>query len=209
METTKVFQSEIQPGCCLPATEPMKYFEIESDQVFVSLGNLGDDIFEIAKEVGSNGYVYGINSSESSIKAAFDSAEKLGITNVDFIKSGFEKIKLNDEIAHRVTADCSISNAENRRAVWSEIYRILKRGGQFVVRDIYKPNGVPSKFAGNPECNATVLSRAEYLEMLYTLGFSMIRILDEKKKVKNGTELTSFTVLGEKPGATFVNACRI
>jgi hypothetical protein len=45
--------------------------------------------------------------------------------------------------------------------------------------------------------------------MLYTLGFSMIRIVDEIKKVKNGTELTSFTVLGEKPGEKFVSACRI
>lgn len=209
METTKFYQGEIQQGCCLPSAESMKYFHTESDQVFVSMGKLDDSIFKIAREVGSNGFVYGLNPSENSIKEAFDIAEELGITNVDFIRSGFEKIKLNDELAHRITADCSISNVENKRAVWSEIYRILKKGGQFVVRDIYKPNGTPSKFAGNPGCSSPVFTRAEYLEMLYTLGFSMIRIVDEIKKVKNGTELTSFTVMGEKPGEKFVSACRI
>ncbi len=209
MEATKEYQSGVQTGCCMPSAESMKYVQTESDQVFVSMGNLNDDIFDIAREVGSNGFVYGINPAEASIKAAFDNAEKLGITNVDFIKSGYEKIKLNDGIAHRVTADCSVSNVEKKHDLWSEIYRILKKGGHFVVRDIYKPNGTPSKFAGDPGCSATVLSRAEYLELLYNMGFSMIRIVDEHKRVKNGTELISFTVVGEKPGEKFVSACRI
>lgn len=209
MEATKEINSVSHADCCIPSEISKKYINPQSDEVYVCLGNVSDEIFEMAKEVGSNGFVYGFLQSDEDVKSAFGNAEKLGITNIDFVRSGFDKIKLGDGIANRITAGCSISKASDKRAVWNEIYRILKKGGQFVVRDFYKPNGEPLRFSGNPGCSSVVFTRAEYLEMLYLTGFSMIRIVDEIKQVKNGTELTSFTVLGEKPAETASGACRI
>lgn len=208
METLSEIKNSIQAECCQPSRISENYVKPEMDEVIVSIGNLPDGVIQMAREVGSNGFVFGLSPLERDIKIAFDKAEAEGVTNVDFLKSGLEKIKLGDEIANHVTADCTISKVMDKNAVWQEIYRILKKGGRFTVRDIYKPNS-GSRFAGDPGCSASAFTRAGYLEMLYNLGFTMIRFTDEIKQTKNGTELTSFTATGEKPGEKISQACRI
>ena len=55
----------------------------------------GTDVMRLAETVGSEGFVYGIDISEGMIRKAASTADQLGVTNVEFIQSPLEKIKLD------------------------------------------------------------------------------------------------------------------
>lgn len=200
---------EEQTDCCLTSLNLRNYVQPGYDNVCVNIGcRNGNEVVWLAGEVGSNGYVYGIDPSDQKIREAFNTAEQMGVTNVDFIKSPLEKIRLNDEVAHLVMSGCTINRSDSREQVWNEIYRILKKGGHFVVSDVYV-TGSPQEPDGL-ECAAGAITRGKYLEMLYNSGFTTIRIVDESKAyTKGNAEMVTFTVTGEKPAKNHGNPCRI
>jgi len=69
-----------------------------------------------------------------------------------------------------VISNCTINHASDKPAVWSEVYRILKPGGRFVVSDIYATQPIADEYRNDPvavaECWAGSVTRAEYLAML-------------------------------------------
>lgn len=193
-----------QQNCCLPWDKIMNYAQIEPGEVCVDLGSKqGANTLMMAKETGSNGFVYGIYTSDEMIKQSFKSAEMQGITNVDFIHSKLEKIKLGNELADLITSNCPINQANNRQAVWNEIYRVLKKGGRFAVSDTYT---VPrDDYFTNSESTlpnvTTAPTRREYLEILYNTGFVAIRMVEESAPYENNNQhVVNFIVTGEKPG---------
>ena len=94
----------------------------------------------------------------------------LEITNAEFIHSPLEKIRLGDNIADIVISNCTINHASDKQSVWNEVFRILKKGGRFVVSDIYATSPVPEEYRNDPvaiaECWAGSVTREEYLEQL-------------------------------------------
>jgi arsenite methyltransferase len=130
----------------------------------------------------------------------------LGITNVDFIQSDLEKIKLDDDIADLVISNCTINHASDKQAVWNEVFRILKRGGRFVISDIYASIPIPEEYKNDPvaiaECWAGSVTRDEYLAQLRTAGFSSVRIIEESAPYEKGKAMVaSWTIAGKKPSA--------
>lgn len=208
LEPKKEILNTETADCCLSTVNLLNYVQPGMDQVCVNIGcRKGEDVLWLAREVGSNGYVYGVDLSDQMIKEAFYTAEKAGITNVDFIKSSPEKITLNDEVAHLVMSGCTINHAGSRVQVWNEIYRILKKGGHFVASDVYVTKNGDVE---NGICRAGAITRGRYLEMLYNAGFTSIRIVEESKPYTRGSsEMVTFTVTGEKPVKSNGNPCRI
>ena len=131
-------------------------------------------------------------------------AERLGITNVNFIQSPLEKIKLSDNIADLVISNCTINHASDKQAVWDEIFRILKIGGRFVISDIYAINPIPEEFRNDPvaisECWAGSVTRDEYLQQLKDAGFNSVKIIEESDPYDKGkVKVSSWTIAAEKP----------
>lgn len=162
----------------------MNHSEAAEGEICVDLGSgRGTDVIRLAEIVGVNGFVYGIDISDGMIAKAKSTAERLGITNVDFLQSPLEKIKLKDNIADLVISNCTINHAEDKQAVWDEIFRILKDGGRFIISDIYAVAPIPEVYKNDPvaisECWAGSITRKEYLEQLYNSGFDSIRIIEE------------------------------
>lgn len=56
---------------------------------------------------------------------------------------------LPDKTAHLVISNCTINHAADKQAVWNEVFRILKKGGRFVVSDIYSTEPI------DENCTAT------------------------------------------------------
>ena len=110
------------------------------------------------------------------IRKAVSTAEKLGVTNVEFIQSPLEKINLKDNSADLVISNCTINHSADKQAVWNEIFRILKKGGRFVVSDIYSLIPVPEEFRKDPvaisECWAGSVTREEYFDHLKYAGLT-------------------------------------
>jgi ubiquinone/menaquinone biosynthesis C-methylase UbiE len=139
------------------------------------------------------------------LQTARENALKFGITNVKFIRSELEKLELPDQTADLVISNCTINHAEDKSVVWNEIFRILKRGGRFVVSDIYATDPVPDEYRNDPaavsECWAGSVTREEYLDTLDMTGFKSVNILEESSPYRKGkVEVSSFTITGERPG---------
>lgn len=215
MELTEInrrYSELAETGCCLSCGGAINYSDPRNGETCVDLGSgRGTDVLRLADMVGEDGFVYGIDISEGMLKKASSTAERLGVKNVKFIKSSLEKIDLNDNTADLVISNCTINHSCDKEAVWNEIYRILRRGGRFVVSDIYSTEKVPDEYSNDPvavaECWAGAVTREEYLLQLEKAGFEKIKIIEESEPYAKGKiKVSSWTLSGKKPGCK--GSCR-
>lgn len=206
-EINKRYSELAESTCCLSCGGAINYSEAGLGEVCVDLGSgRGTDVLRLAETVGKDGFVYGIDISDGMIQKAISTADRLGIMNVDFIHSPLEKIKLGDSIADLVISNCTINHADDKQKVWNEVFRILKKGGRFVVSDIYASDPIPDEYKNDPvaisECWAGSVTREEYLEQLRIAGFTNINIIEESDPYEKGKVMvSSWTIAGKRPSA--------
>lgn len=205
-EINKRYSDLAESTCCLSCGGAINHSEPRSGEVCVDLGSgRGTDVIRLAEKVGQKGYSYGIDISDGMIQKARSTAMNLGVKNVEFLQSELEKIQLGDNIADLVISNCTINHASDKQAVWNEIYRILKKGGRFVISDIYALSPVPEEYRNDPtaiaECWAGSVTREEYLDHLENAGFSNVDIIEESAPYEKGKAMVcSWTIAGEKCG---------
>ena len=190
--------------CCLSCGGAINHAGVQPGEVCLDLGSgRGNDVIRMAEEAGENGFAYGIDLSDGMVKKARTNLDKFGVTNAEIIQSEMESLPLNDNSVDVTISNCTINHSSNKEAVWSEVFRVLKPGGRFVVSDIYATAPIADEYRNDPqavaECWAGAVTRAEYLTMLEETGFTNIKILEESEPYAKGmAEVASFTVYGEK-----------
>jgi arsenite methyltransferase len=190
--------------CCLSCGGAVAKSDAKLNEVCIDLGSgRGTDVLRLAEEVGEGGFVYGIDVTEEMIRKATATASKMGIENVKFILADLEQIPLEDETANLIISNCTLNHVSNKAKVWAEIYRLLKQGGRFVISDIYSSESVPEEYANNPqavaECWAGSVTRSEYLNMINSVGFRYVKVLEESQPYPKGKiHVSSFTITAEK-----------
>lgn len=195
-----------ETSCCLSCGGAVNHSGASEGEVCVDLGSgRGTDALRLAEDVGKSGKVFGLDLSDGMIDKAAKTAERLGVENVNFLKADLENMPLESESADLVISNCVINHAENKQNVWNEVFRILKKGGRFVVSDIYSSKPVPEEYQKDPEavaeCWAGSVMRETYLDQLEKAGFKSVEILEESKPYPKGKiEVSSWTILGYKPG---------
>ncbi|OGI07417.1 MAG: hypothetical protein A2Y40_03120 [Candidatus Margulisbacteria bacterium GWF2_35_9] len=193
-----------ESSCCLSCGGAINYSEAITGEVCVDLGSgRGLEVLRLAEQVGETGFAYGIDVSDGMLSKARKTADKMGIKNVKFIKTELESIPLEENTVDLVISNCTINHASNKVAVWSEIYRILKPNGRFVVSDIYSLEKVPPEYANDPvavaECWAGSVTKEVYLNTLNFVGFKNIKIIEDSKPYDKGKiKVSSFTISGSK-----------
>lgn len=207
MDTEQIqirYSALAEDTCCLSCGSAIDYSKAQPGEVCVDLGSgRGTDVLRLADDVGDTGFVYGIDVSDGMLKKAEKNAAKLGVTNVEFIKSKLEDIKIKSDTVNLVISNCTINHASDKFKVWSEIERILQKSGRFVVSDIYSIGEVPEKYRNDPEavaeCWAGATTKQEYLDTLTKVGFKDIEIIEESSPYEKGSiEVVSFTIVGKK-----------
>jgi len=185
----------------------MNYAQVRSGEICVDLGSgRGTDCLRMADAVGPQGWVYGIDIADGMIEKARATAVKLGVSNVSFIRSELEVLPLESDSVDLVISNCVLNHARNKALVWSEIFRILKPGGRFVVSDIYASAPVPEEFKNDPEavaeCWAGADTREVYWQTVLNAGFKDPQILEESAPYPKGKiQVSSWTIAGIKPVA--------
>jgi len=195
-----------ESSCCLSCGGAIDHAKPLIGEVCVDLGSgRGADVFRMADAVGPTGHVYGIDTAEGMLNRARTQAAALGVENATFVQSELESLKLPDRGVDLVLSNCTINHAWDKAKVWSEVFRILKPGGRFVVSDIYATEEVPERYRDDPkavaECWAGAVERHTTFEMLEATGFHKIELLEESEPYDKGEiVVASFTVTGRRPG---------
>lgn len=199
------YSSLAKTPCCLSCGGALELAKPQKGEVCADLGSgRGADVLRMAELVGEDGFAYGVDTSDGMLLVARNTAEKLGVENVSFVKSSFEQIEIDDEQIDVLISNCSINHAENKDAVWGQVKRLLKNGGRFVVSDIYALEEVPAQYREDPqavaECWAGAVTREVYLHTLEKLGFADIQILEESDPYEKGKiVVASISIQGKKP----------
>lgn len=191
--------------CCLSCGGAINYAEIKPGFRCADLGSgKGYDVLKMATLAGEEGFVWGVDVSESMMETARENARKLNLKNTAFVKSELENIDLPDDSLDIVLSNCTINHSLDQGKVWKEIYRILKPGGTFVVSDIYAPDEVPDHYRNDPdavaECWAGAETKEKYYANLQNAGFGKVEIIEESVPYEKGKiKVCSFTIKGQKP----------
>jgi len=108
-----------------------------------------------------------------------------------------------DECVDVVVSNCVLNlvRDDEKRALFAEIYRVLRRGGRAVISDIVADEPVPEHLKADPElwsgCISGAFQEAAFLDAFAAAGFYGIEILDRADKpwrVVEGIEFRAVTV---------------
>ncbi len=158
----------------------------------------GRDVFTIAAMVGSSGHVVGIDMTEEQLEVPLRHqaavAKKLGYNNTTFVKGYIEDLAgagLEDNSFDLVVSNCVVNLSPDKARVLSEIYRVLKPGGELYFADVYSDRRLAQPLLEDPmlwgECLSGALYEEDFRRLMQKVGFqdhrlcsrSLIDIADE------------------------------
>ncbi|HJT77662.1 MAG TPA: arsenite methyltransferase, partial [Gemmataceae bacterium] len=132
----------------LSCGNPTAFASLRPGETVVDLGCGGGlDVLLAAARVGPGGKAIGIDMTPEMIERARRNAARQGLANVAFHLATIDRLPLPDAAADCVISNCVINLAPDKRAVFREVYRILKPGGRVAVSDIALKKPLPEELA--------------------------------------------------------------
>ena len=191
-------------GCGSPTT----IAKVSEGETMVDLGaGAGIDCFIAAKKVGPKGKIYGIDMTDEMLNVANENknlvAKNLCYDIVEFRKGFLEDIPVEDGTVDLITSNCVINLSPDKKAVFNEMWRILKDHGRIVISDIISEEETPSYLKLNKqlwgECISGALTEDEFMAWLEQAGFYGLQTLSKVfwKEVE-GYSFYSVTLRGYK-----------
>ena len=135
---------------------PFEMREVQPGEIVLDLGSgRGMDAFLAARNTGETGKVYGVDNNEEMIRRAKEISDKRGFENTEFVESPIEELPFEDEMMDLVISNCVINLSTEKQKVYDEIYRVLKKGGEFSISDIILKNPLPEEILKDPNMYGT------------------------------------------------------
>ncbi len=163
--------------------------------VVVDLGcGTGRDAYLASKLVGPEGRVIGVDMTDEQLDVATRHIEgqmdRFGFPrqNVEFRKGYIEDLRdagIEDNSVDVVISNCVINLSPDKEAVFSEIFRVLKPGGELYFSDVFAGRRVPDSVRKDPVLYGECLGGAMYIEdfrrLLSDLGASDYRVVSKSR----------------------------
>ncbi len=133
----------------------------------------GRDVYIASRLAGPEGFVIGVDITDEQLEIAKKhlgpQMEKFGYSksNVEFRKGFIENLKdigIEDNSIDIVMSNCVINLCHDKRKVFSEIFRVLKPGGELLFSDVFAGRRVPADIADDPLLHSECLGGAMYIE---------------------------------------------
>ncbi len=133
----------------------------------------GRDVYVLSKLVGPTGKVIGIDMTPEQLEVAQrhqqEQAERFDFesSNVEFRLGYIEDLRavgIEDESIDLVVSNCVVNLSPFKDLVMSEIYRVLKHGGELYFSDVYASRRLPQELRDDPVLHSECLGGATYLE---------------------------------------------
>jgi SAM-dependent methyltransferase len=116
---------------------PFSFGAIERGATVLDLGSgAGTDLLIAAQMIGSEGRAIGIDMTPAMVARARATAAEMGLVNIEIHESLIEKIPVEDASVDVVISNGVIDLVPDKRAVFGEIWRVLKRGGRIQIADV-------------------------------------------------------------------------
>lgn len=133
----------------------------------------GRDAYILSRMVGETGHVIGVDMTDEQMETARSHisyhTEVFGYrkTNIEFRQGFIEDLKgigIADNSVDIVVSNCVINLSPDKLAVFSEIFRVLKPGGELYFSDIFADRRIASELRDDPVLHGECLSGAMYIE---------------------------------------------
>lgn len=154
----------------------------------------GRDAYLLSQIVGEKGAVIGIDMTNKQLEVANEFVDwhkdKFGYkkANTKFVKAYIEDLKtanIEDNSVDIVISNCVINLSPDKEKVFSEIFRVLKPGGELYFSDIFAGRRIPKKLQEDKvmlgECLGGALYIEDFRRMLSDIGIPDYRVLSSRK----------------------------
>ena len=197
-EINQVPEANLGLGC----GNPTALSKIKEGDIVLDLGSgAGFDVFLAAKKVGRTGKVIGVDMTEEMIVKARENARKYNYENVEFRWGDIEHLPLEENFFDVIISNCVINLAPDKKRVFEEAHRVLKKGGRIYVSDIVLLGKLTRAQMNNKDlitgCVSGALQRDDYLTIIKNAGFK-VKILGEDKEISkkqyDGIKLESLKI---------------
>ncbi|MFH1166013.1 MAG: methyltransferase domain-containing protein [Pseudomonadota bacterium] len=162
----------------------------------------GRDAFLASRLVGPSGRVIGVDMTEEQLCVANGNLgsqmKRFGYskTNVEFHQGFIEDLRavgIEDNSVDVVISNCVLNLSPDKPAVFSEIFRVLKPGGELIFADVFAGRRVPERFHTDPvlhgECLAGAMYREDFRRLLRDLGCLDYRVMSSRRIKLNSPEV--------------------
>ena len=155
---------------------PTLLAQLEPGQVVLDLGSgAGLDVLLSARRVAPGGHAYGVDMTDEMLELANGNMSKAGVGNATFLKGSIESVPLPDASIDVVISNCVINLAEDKGAVLTEAFRVLRPGGLFAVADMVELEplepALKSRLDAWAGCLSGTIPIEEYRATLIKAGF--------------------------------------
>ncbi|CAA0078758.1 Arsenite methyltransferase [BD1-7 clade bacterium] len=150
----------------------------------------GRDAYLLAQLVGESGNVIGVDMTDEQLDVAraHDDFHRKAFgyarSNTRFEKAYIEDLGfLDDNSVDVVVSNCVINLSADKAAVFEEIFRVLKPGGELYFSDIYASRRISQPLREDPvllgECLSGALYTEDFRRMMADVGCQDFRIMSK------------------------------
>lgn len=159
----------------------------------------GRDSYILSKLVGPQGQIIGVDMTDEQLEVArrhlpYQMAQfGYAKPNIRFLKGyieDLESLEIENNSVDLIVSNCVINLSPDKRRVFSEIFRVLKPGGELYFSDIFTGRRMPRELAEDPVLLGECLGGALYLEdfrrLLLAVGCNDYRVASRSRiELKN------------------------
>lgn len=160
----------------------------------------GRDCYMLSRLVGPEGFVIGVDMTAEQLGVARRHqdwhADKFGYANVEFREGYIEDLQgagIADASVDLVISNCVVNLSPDKARVFSEIYRVLKPGGELYFSDVFADRRVPQALAQDPvllgECLGGALYAEDFRRLMAQAGFLDVRTVSASRLTLNNPEI--------------------
>jgi len=169
-------------GCGVPT----EFAQIKEGQTVLDLGSgAGNDAFVARAIVGEKGKVLGLDFADNMLAKARENAQKMGYSNVEFIKGDIETMPIEEDTVDVVISNCVLNLVPDKKMAFAGIHKVLKPEAHFSVSDVVILGDLPESIKNDAEmyagCVSGAIQKEEYIGIIKETGFQNIEVQKEKQ----------------------------